>query len=58
MTKARKPFQTIIEQLEAFYGQPAPPKVTDPLEMILLENAAISRTTSSVKKLLLPCATK
>jgi endonuclease-3 len=40
MPKARKPFQTIIDQLKAYYGQPAPPKVTDPLEMILLENVA------------------
>ena len=40
MPKARKPFQIVIDQLEAFYGQPEPPKVTDPLEMILLENVA------------------
>ena len=40
MPKARKPFQTIIEQLQAFYGQPEPPKVTNPLEIILLENVA------------------
>src|SRR5258707_12663877 len=40
MPKTRKPFQTIVNQLEAFYGKPEPPKVTDPLEMILLENIA------------------
>ena len=40
MPKAQKPFQTIIDQLIAFYGQPKPPAVTDPLEMILLENVA------------------
>ena len=30
----------VLDQLEALYGPPAPPKVTDPLEMILLENIA------------------
>ena len=40
LPKAQKPFQTIIDQLISFYGQPKPPEVTDPLEMILLENVA------------------
>jgi len=40
MRKAQKPFQTVVEQLKAFYGPPKPPEVTDPLEMILLENVA------------------
>jgi endonuclease-3 len=40
MPKAQKPFQTIVDQLKAFYGPPKPPEVTDPLEMILLENVA------------------
>ncbi len=30
----------VIEQLEAFYGEPDPPDVTDPWEMILWENVA------------------
>ena len=33
-------FQKIIDQLETYYGPPAPPKVTDPFEMIILENVA------------------
>jgi endonuclease-3 len=40
MPKARKSFQNIIEELQNFYGRPEPPKVTDPLGMILLENVA------------------
>ncbi len=40
MPKARKSFQKIIDELEEFYGRPEPPKVTDPLGMILLENVA------------------
>lgn len=40
MPKARKSFQSIIEDLQNFYGRPEPPKVTDPLGMILLENVA------------------
>lgn len=40
MSKARKSFQKIIEELQNFYGPPEPPKVADPLGMILLENAA------------------
>ena len=30
----------IVERLKKFYGRPAPPKITDPLELILLENVA------------------
>jgi len=30
----------VIEQLEAFYGEPDPPDVTDPWEMIVWENVA------------------
>ncbi len=30
----------IIRKLEKFYGRPKPPKITDPLEIILLENVA------------------
>jgi endonuclease-3 len=33
-------FQQIIKQLEAWYGEPEPPDVTDPWEMILWENIA------------------
>lgn len=40
MPKARKSFQKIIDELEEFYGRPEPPRVTDPLGMILLENVA------------------
>jgi endonuclease III len=40
MSKARKSFRKIIDQLEGFYGAPEPPKITDPLGMILLENVA------------------
>ena len=29
-----------VERLKRIYGRPAPPKVTDPLELILLENVA------------------
>jgi endonuclease-3 len=32
--------EKIVEQLENFYGSPEPPKVTDPLGIILLENVA------------------
>ena len=35
-----KSFQNIIDELQNFYGRPAPPKITDPLGMILLENVA------------------
>jgi endonuclease III len=40
MSKARKSFLRIIEELQSFYGPPEPPKITDPLGMILLENVA------------------
>ena len=33
-------FADVIDTLERFYGRPKPPAVTDPLGMILLENAA------------------
>jgi endonuclease III len=33
-------FSTIIRKLEKFYGHPEPPKITDPLEIILFENVA------------------
>jgi len=35
-----KSFQKIISELQDRYGRPEPPKVTDPLGMILLENVA------------------
>jgi endonuclease-3 len=34
------PFARIIKILEKFYGRPQPPKITDPLELILWENVA------------------
>ena len=40
MPKPPKLFQEIIAKLRVFYGAPAPPKTTDPFEMILLENVA------------------
>ena len=40
MPKALKSFQKIISELQYLYGRPAPPKVTDPLGMILFENVA------------------
>src|SRR5881394_2646137 len=40
MPKARKSLQKIMDELEEFYGRPEPPKVTDPMGMILLENVA------------------
>ena len=36
----RTPFTAIIRKLEKFYGRPNPPKTTDPVELILLENVA------------------
>jgi endonuclease III len=33
-------FTAAIKKLGKFYGQPQPPKTTDPLELILLENVA------------------
>jgi endonuclease III len=32
--------QTIVDRLKDFYGAPAPPRITDPFEMILHENVA------------------
>lgn len=40
MATARKPFTNIIHELQNIYGPPDPPKVTDPLGLILLENVA------------------
>lgn len=34
------PLPRIIERLEAFYGKPEPPGITDPWEMIVWENVA------------------
>lgn len=33
-------FARVVKSLEKFYGRPKPPKITDPLELILLENVA------------------
>ncbi len=40
MQRAQKSFQKIVDELKEYYGQPEPPKVTDPLGLILLENVA------------------
>jgi len=40
MPRSRKSLQSIIERLKIFYGQPRPPEITDPFEMILRENVA------------------
>lgn len=40
MPKTRKSFTNILDELQNFYGPPDPPKVNDPLGMILLENIA------------------
>ena len=40
MPGIRKSFTKIIAELQSFYGRPEPPKVTDPLGMILFENVA------------------
>ena len=40
MPKQATAFQEIIKKLKALYGPPRPPKTTEPLEMILLENVA------------------
>jgi endonuclease III len=34
------PLAEVIEKLEAYYGKPEPPEVTDPWEMIVWENVA------------------
>ena len=51
MPKALKSFQKIVSELQEFYGPPQPPKVTDPLGMILLENVAYFLVTSAANKL-------
>ena len=33
-------FAAILKKLRKFYGPPAPPKITDPLELVLWENVA------------------
>jgi endonuclease III len=40
MAKPVKSFLKLIDKLQDFYGQPDPPKTTDPLGIILLENVA------------------
>ena len=40
MPKQATAFQEVIRKLKALYGPPRPPKTTEPLEMILLENVA------------------
>jgi len=40
MSNARRSFKKIIDELRDFYGSPEPPKITNPLGMILLENVA------------------
>src|SRR6266478_1282675 len=40
MGKTKGAFTKIIDELRRFYGSPAPPKVHDPLSLILLENVA------------------
>jgi len=37
---SRTPLPQVIERLEAFYGEPDPPEVTGPWEMIVWENVA------------------
>lgn len=36
----RSPLRRVIDALEAFYGRPKPPAVTDPFEQVLWENVA------------------
>ena len=36
----RSPLHRVIDVLEAFYGRPKPPAVTDPFEQVLWENVA------------------
>jgi endonuclease-3 len=33
-------FTAVVKKLEKFYGRPKPPKITDPVEIILFENVA------------------
>jgi len=36
----QRPFAAVVNALREFYGQPKPPKIKDPLELILWENVA------------------
>jgi endonuclease-3 len=36
----QKPLAAVIKALQEFYGQPKPPRIKDPLELILWENVA------------------
>src|SRR5438045_1963747 len=38
MAKAESSFKKIIGKLEAYYGRPVPPKLSDPLHLILFES--------------------
>lgn len=40
MSTSRLNFKNVIKKLKAHYGEPAPPKTTDPFELIILENIA------------------
>jgi endonuclease-3 len=40
ITTLRLNFTKVIQKLKAHYGEPAPPKTTDPFELIILENIA------------------
>ncbi|MBV8855421.1 MAG: hypothetical protein JOZ02_00535 [Acidobacteria bacterium] len=40
MAKSGNVLEEVVARLEAAYGRPEPPPVTDPLELILLENVA------------------
>lgn len=40
MGQVMRDFQKVIGQLEKFYGRPQPPKVSDPMELIIFENIA------------------
>src|SRR5712691_600813 len=38
MVKAKGPFKNIVQRLEVHYGRPQPPKLCDPLHLILFES--------------------
>src|SRR5262245_50762530 len=40
MPRSKSSFKQIIARLESHYGTPAPPKITDPLGLIIWENIA------------------
>jgi len=40
MARPPRNLPAILESLEALYGEPPPPSVTDPMQMILWENVA------------------